>query len=353
MKILCFFIVLLLTTTFAPAAVLLDDDWNDGDRTDTNFPEESAWFASSVLGTPTLSVSTNSLTGNVLVFETNTSSRLWITHFTPAGAPAELGLGETLKITLSFTATGVTTNPATTRGLRIGLFNFSETGAARVSADGFSTGAGGGAPGANVTGYMINMNFAQTNTINSPLQIMKRTDLPNVNLMGATAAYSSLSSGGGILGAPAFSNDVPYTMELSVKRLDTSVEVTVMFSDTNGWSISNKVVDASNPNLRFDGFAVRPNSAADSAQSFTFTRFKAETLPFALRFTSIKFDTPEALTLTWDSIPNQAYQVEWRDDLLENSPWNFLGTVIATATSTSFQDPQATWIQRFYRVIQF
>jgi hypothetical protein len=353
MKILCSFIVLLLTTTFAPAAVLLDDDWDDGDRTDTNFPEESAWFASSVLGTPTLSALTNSLTGNVLVFETNTSSRLWIAHFSPAGAPTELGLGETLKITLAFTASGVTTNPATTRGLRIGLFNFSETGAARVNADGFSTGAGGGAPGANVTGYMINMNFAQTNTINNPLQIMKRTDLPNINLMGATAVYSSLGTGGGLLGAPAFSNDVPYTMELSVKRLETSVEVTVMFSDTNGWSMSNKVVDASSPNLRFDGFAMRPNGAADSAQSFTFTRFKAETVPFALRFTSIKFDTPEALTLTWDSIPNQAYQVEWRDDLLENSPWNFLGTIIATGTSTSLQDPQATWIQRFYRVIQF
>jgi len=348
------FILLVLSTTISPAAVLLDDDWDDGDRTDTNFPEESAWFGSSVLTTnPTLSASIGSLTGNVLMFETNTSSRLWITHFTPAGTPAELGLGETLKITLAFTASGVTTNPATTRGLRIGLFNFSETGASRVSADGFSTGAGGGAPGANVTGYMINMNFAQTNTINSPLQIMKRTDLPNINLMGATAAYSSLSSGGGILGAPAFSNDVPYTMELSVKRLDTSVEITVRFFDTNGWGITNQVADASNPNLRFDGFAMRPNSVGDSAQSFTFTRFKAETVPFALRFTSIKFDTPETLTLTWDSIPNQAYQVEWRDDLLESSPWNFLGTVIATGQSTSMQDPAATWIQRFYRVIQF
>src|SRR6185436_13657156 len=130
--------------------------------------------------------------------------------------------GDTLKASLVFTATNIATAPGTGRGLRIGLFNFSEAGANRVSADGFSTGAGGGAPGANVTGYMINMNFAQTNTINNPLQIMKRTDLPNVNLLGATAAYSSLSTGGGLLGAAAFSNDVPYTMELSVKRLDTS-----------------------------------------------------------------------------------------------------------------------------------
>jgi hypothetical protein len=352
MKTLRLFFVIVITSWSAHAAVLLDEDWDDGDRTDTNFPEESAWFASSVLATtPTLSASVGSLTGNVLMFETNTSSRLWITHFTPAGTPAELAMGETLKVTMVFSASQVTTNPGTARGLRIGLFNFSEPGASRVSADGFSTGSGGGAPGTNVTGYMLNMNFAQS-LVNSPLQIMKRTDLATNNLMGALAVYSSLGTGGGPAGAPGFSNDVPYTMELSVKRLDTSVEITSKFSDTNGWSISHKVVDTSNPTLRFDGFALRPNSVADTAQSFTFTRFKVEQIPLALRFTSIHFDSPGVLTLTWDSIPNQSYQVEFRDDL-ENGFWNFLGAVIATGESSSIQDPNATWIQRFYRIVQF
>src|SRR5262245_2587819 len=86
-------------------AVLLDDDWDDGDRTDTNLPEESAWYANNTgtPATPTLSVAVGSLTGNVRMFETNTSSRLWITHFTPAGSPVELGLKDLLKITLVFT----------------------------------------------------------------------------------------------------------------------------------------------------------------------------------------------------------------------------------------------------------
>jgi len=352
MKTLPLLFVVAIATLSSHADVLLDEDWDDGDRTDTNLPEESAWFASSVLGTPTLSASVGSLTGNVLMFDTNTSSRLWITHFTPAGTPAELAMGDTLKVTLLFTAKEVgTVSPASSRGLRIGLFNFSEPGANRAGSDGFSTGSGGSAPGVNVTGYMLNMNFSQT-LINNPLQIMKRTDLATNNLMGALAVYSSLGTGGGPAGAPGFSNDVPYTMELCVKRLDTSVEITAKFSDTNGWSISHKVVDATNPNLRFDGFAMRPNSVVDTAQFFTFTRFQVEQIPFALRFTSIRFDTPETLTLTWDSIPNQSYQVEWRDDL-ENSPWYFLGAVIATGQSTSIQDPNATWIQRFYRVVQF
>lgn len=353
MKTLLFFFVMAIAGLSTHAAVLLDEDWDDGDRTDTNLPEESAWFASSVLATtPTLSTSVGSLTGNVLMFETNGSSRLWITHFTPAGTPAELAMGDTLKVTLLFTAKEPgTVSPASSRGLRIGLFNFSEPGASRVSGDGFSTGSGAGAPGANVMGYMLNMNFSQT-LINNPLQIMKRTDLATNNLMGALAVYSSLGTGGGPAGAPGFSNDVPYTMELSVKRLDTSVEITAKFSDTNGWSISHRVVDTSNPNFRFDGFAMRPNSVADTAQSFTFTRFKVEQIPLALRFTSIHFDSPGVLTLTWDSIPNQSYQVEFRDDL-ESGFWNFLGAVIATGESTSIQDPNATWVQRFYRIVQF
>src|SRR6185503_6340317 len=145
------------TTAGAFATVLIDDDWDDGDRTDTNLPEEAAWYGSTAAGGATLSAVPGALNGLVRVFETNTSSRLWITHFTPAGIPAELSLGDTLKASLVFTATNIATAPGTGRGLRIGLFNFSEPGAARVSADGFSTGTGGGAPGANVTGYIVNM----------------------------------------------------------------------------------------------------------------------------------------------------------------------------------------------------
>src|SRR5436190_1514154 len=221
--ILCSLILTFAAAFCAQSAVLLDDHWDDGDRTDTNLPEESAWFASSAFGTPTLSVASGALTGNVLMFGTNTSSRLWITHFTSAGSSVELGIGDTLKVTLVFIPTNVTASPSTTRGLRVGLFNFSEPGANRVTADGFSTGAGGGAPGTNVTGYMLNMNFAQTLTIGSPIQIMKRTDLPNINLMGATAVFTSLGSGGGTAGGPAFRSGVVYTMELSATRLQNSL----------------------------------------------------------------------------------------------------------------------------------
>ena len=73
-----------LAAFYSHSAVLVDDDWSDGDRTNTNLPDDSAWFASSVAGTPTLTSSIGALTGNVRMFETNICSRLWITHFTPA-----------------------------------------------------------------------------------------------------------------------------------------------------------------------------------------------------------------------------------------------------------------------------
>lgn len=349
-------VLLLLTICFSlpgTAAVLVDDSWADGDRTDMNLPEESAWFANNAAGSPTLSAAAGSLTGYVRMFETNTSSRLWITHFTPAGSPVVLTPGETLKVTLLFQANGIATAPATGRGLRIGLFNFSEPGAARVSGDGFSTGAGGGAPGANVTGYTLGMNFAQSFTVAAPLQTMKRTDTANINLMGASAVFTTLSSGGGPAGGPGFSDGVDYTFEFSARRLEAATEITTKFSDDNGWSISHTATDPTNPTFSFDGFAIRPNGVADTAELFGFTRFKAETIPYELRIRSLRFDLIEGVVLTWDSLPGRSYQVESRSAFGEETPWTLLETVAAAGLSTSYTDFLGLFeTQRFYRVVE-
>ena len=335
----------------AHGAVLLDEDWDDGDRTDTNLPDESAWFANSVGGTPTLTAAAGTLVGNVLMFETNTSSRLWITHFTPTGSPVELALGETLKATLTFSASNVTTSPATSRGLRFGLFNFSEPGAARVNADGFSTGGGGGAPGANVTGYLLNMNFAQSLS-SSPLQIMKRTDTPNINLMGASAVYTGISSGGGATAGTGFSNGITYTLEFLVRRLESSVEITTKLSEAEGWSVAHTAQDFTISTFRFDGFAIRPNSMMDVAESFAFSGFKVELVPYELRVTASHYRLPEGMTITWNAEPGRTYQIEWRASLDTTDSWTLLNTVTASESSTSFTDLDAVFeTRRFYRVV--
>jgi len=337
----------------ASGAVLVEDSWADGTRDDTNLPEESAWFANNAAGSPTLSATTGSLTGNVLMFETNTSSRLWITHFTPPGSPVTLAPGETLKVTLVFRANNVTTSSTTSRGLRIGLFNFSEPGAARVSGDGFSTGAGGGAPGANVTGYILNMNFAQTFTT-APLQIMKRTDTFNINLMGASAVFTALgNNGGGAANEPGFSNGAEYTLEFLARRLEGATQITTRFSNAAGWSISHTITDATNPTFSFDGFALRPNSVPDTADSFTFTRFKAEVIPYELRISSVRVDLIDGVVVTWDSLPGRNYEIESRSGFADDTPWAPLGTATATESSTSFTDFLGLFeTRRFYRVTE-
>jgi hypothetical protein len=352
MKILLCSLLLSLAAN-GNSAVLLDDDWDDADRTDTNLPEESAWFGSTAAGSATLSAASNALTAQVRMFETNLSSRMWITHFSPPGIPTELGIGDTLRLTLNFVPRGVTTSNTTSRGFRIGLFNFSEPTAARVSADGFSTGTGGGAPGAGVTGYMLNMNFGQTLTAN-PLELMKRTDTANINLMGATAVFTRIgSTGGGIASSPGFGNDAPYSFEMLVRRFDGFVQITTTFSDTNGWSISHTVTDTANPTFRFDGFALRPNSVADTAEAFTLTRLKVETIPYALRITSARFKTPFVLELRWDSLPGKTYEVYWRNGLEPGEGSELLGTVAAQGSTATFDDGDVPfYLQRFYHVLQ-
>lgn len=346
-------LLLFWLTMSAPAAVLLDDDWDDADRTDTNLPEESAWFGSMAASSNTLSAVSNALIGNVRV-DANVSSRLWITHFTPAGSPAELGVGDTLKVTLVFVPSNVVAASATQRGLRFGLFNFSEPGASRVAADGFSTGAGTGAPGIDVTGYMLNMSFAQTLT-SSPLQIMKRIDLATNNLMGATGGgvYSALGSGGGGAG-PGFSNGVPYTMQFVIRRpVETAVQITTTFSDADGWSISHTVTDTASPTFRFDGFAIRPNGAADTADAFIFTQLKVETIPFELKIISADFPSFQLLRLRWNAVPNRTYEVYWRDGLEAQHSWNLLGSTVANDSTATMDDGDVGFFsQRFYRVFQ-
>ena len=200
---------------------------------------------------------------------------------------------------------------------------------------------------------MLNMNFGQTFMANAPLELMKRTDTTNINLMGALAVFTRLSTGGGIANSPAFSNDMPYTLEFLIRRLDGGVEIATTFSDTNGWSVSHNATDSLNPTFKFDGFALRPNSVADTVDSFTFTRLKVETIPYELRIRSIRFISPAVLQLSWDSLPGKTYEVQWREGLEPNFDWQLLGTVPAQGTTALADDGDVGfYVQRFYRVLQ-
>src|ERR1041384_8030214 len=99
------------------AAVLLDDTWADGNRTNTSLPTDCAWFASSATS---LTAAPGAMTG----IPSTISSRTWWTYFTTnAAAPVSLNVGETLKATLVFVPSGVT-GLKSLFSLRFGLFNY-------------------------------------------------------------------------------------------------------------------------------------------------------------------------------------------------------------------------------------
>ena len=258
------FAAVLAVALSARGQVLLNDTWADGTRNNQNLPTESAWFSSDSAGT-SLTAAVGSMTGAI-----PSGSVLWLTYYTAAGSPATLGLGQTLTTTIVFTPTGVGAEN-TSRGLRIGLYDFS--GGTRVAADGYSTGTGTGAPGAGVTGYMLNMNFGSTFGVDAPLQIMERTAVSSINLMGASGDYTTLSSGpAGRLGSAAFADGTQYALEFSVTRTAAdSVDITTRFFG-GALDISHTATDSSGANFAFDTFAIRPTGSAAVATSFTFSQ---------------------------------------------------------------------------------
>jgi hypothetical protein len=262
------------------ASVLEDDTWVNSRRNVQNLPTESAWWASS---TASLVANFNSMTGTVQP----TNAALWLTYFTtlPA-APATLFVGDTLKVTMVFTPSNVATGtPPTSRGLRIGLFNYA-AGGNRVLGDTFSA---SDANGANVQGYLLEMNFVQSFTT-IPLRINKRTGTADDNLMGAIGDYTTLGTGGGNAGDPGFTNGTQYTLELSVTRLaaDTVAITTRVFGPN--LDIWYGVTDTSATTYAFDCFALRPARADSSADTFKITRFKVE------KQIDVKWDQPPVTT---------------------------------------------------------
>jgi hypothetical protein len=253
--------VFALTATGYASTVLVDDTWADGTRNNTSLPIESAWYAA---GASTLTPAVGSMAGTVAA----ASSSTWWTYFTPAGSPASLAIGETLKVTLSFTPTGVVSSNAN-RGLRFGVFDY--TGGTPRTTD------GGSPSGVGVTGYMNSMNFGTTFSAN-PIQSMSRTNIPGANLLSASADFTSLGSGGAAAGSAGFTDGIKYTLEYSLTRNADSVDINTAFS-AGAWSISYSVTDTnSTRSFNFDTFVFRPARADQSASTITFSEFKVEVL---------------------------------------------------------------------------
>ncbi len=251
---------------------LLNDTWAGGIRTIQNLPQQSAWFASGSSTNITTSV-------NALNLWNGTNAVVGLTYFSPnATTPVTLGVGDTLKATVNLVLTGVAgTNTA--QGLRVGLFDFVDSALSptEVSADGFSADSQGN----GVRGYCLFQNMGTSLRTSTPVDIKVRTNLVSGTLQGTTTDFSSLIGSVVSNNFSGFTAGRQYVLTLTLNRTGAnSLTFSASWLDTiSGGIFLNTGTDANATSFRFDGLAIRSQTAASSATNITLTGFKLDYIP--------------------------------------------------------------------------
>ncbi|HXC98044.1 MAG TPA: hypothetical protein VN048_01800 [Verrucomicrobiae bacterium] len=285
-------------------------------------------------------------------------SSLWLGYFTDITdtnvPPVDLAVGTTMKVTLPFIPASY--NSFTNNGtMRFCVYDYAD-GGTPLTED--STAAGGSTGnGAGVRGYMLSLDFGPTFAANSPLSLLVRNGVGDINLMGTTGDYLSMGSGpsgGGFTGMPAFQAGTTYTLVLSVSRTDVnSIDLTAAISG-GGTNWSFTATETNFAYHRFDSFGIRPSSLETTADQFTFPTFEVEVDQNAVSVTpfplSIQHSSANAVVLTWTSVPTAQYDIQSTASLNPTS-WITNATVTASGTSTSYTNTPLSGSSRFFRVV--
>ncbi len=246
------------------AVTLLDDTFADGTRNIQNLPTESAWFCSSA----------SSLTAapGAMTLQQGSTAILAVSYFTTsANNPVSLNVGDTLSLNIAYTFTGVA--PAnSSQGFRLALCHF---GASRANAD-LSSNSG---MGTNVEGYAIFQNMGINFNGVNPTILELRTNIPDKSLLSAGGDWLPLGTGpGSTNNFPGFTNNVPYTLQLSVQRTDVNViQVTATWlNDVTGVPLTTTYTHTGATNFNFDGIGLRPLTDASTATGIIFNEVQVE-----------------------------------------------------------------------------
>lgn len=263
----------------APAAVLLNDTFADGDRTDTNLPDESAFF----VGRPDQVTAVGpGLSYNV----SGSSEKLW-TYFAAEDSPASLAVGDKIVATVDFTPSGLI-GDTTGRGFRLGLFN--DPTDDQLVAD--TNSDSGGGIWEDSTGYGVQIALSDGNEITNPLDGTTSILSTNIrlgkrvggssSLMGSSGAYE-FSSGGDNIVVDA---DVQYSAVLMAERVAADqMLVTFSLSDAGGLISTHSILDDPNGSGEFgtgpiatdyEQIFFRFSNATEAAEVITFDRIHVE-----------------------------------------------------------------------------
>ncbi len=251
------------------ALVILDDTWADGNRNNTSLPTNAAWYASSGSA---LTATTGSMTLTL-----GSSAILAVSYFTTnAASPVQLGVGDTLLTTITFTFNSVAAENSS-EGFRLGIYEFGSNG---VSAD-FSS---NGSQGAGVQGYALFQNMGTAFNGTSPMDIRVRSNVADSSLLGSSGDYTSLGTGpGNTNNFGGFASGTSYTLQYAFQRTPTNtMAISVSWLNaTNGAQLLTSVTDNNATNFNFDGIGIRPQEASEAATTTIFQEVKVEYIPGA------------------------------------------------------------------------
>jgi len=227
MKRLFLILSICLISSMSPAVVLLDDAFEDADRTDTALPDESGFWASSAADVITTA-------GNVRLDMAGSSRRMH-TYFAPAGSPVSLGVGEKLIMSVDL-APEVGFIDTTSRNFRLGLFydnlQMTQDGVGDSGIDNSWTDA---------TGYNAQFSLSSSD-VSANARVGKRTNLTGgYSLLGSDSAYTYAANG---TKATYLTLDTVYTIKMILDyQAINLMEVTFEFSQGDTLIASASMVD--------------------------------------------------------------------------------------------------------------
>jgi len=262
--------------------VIMDDMFSDGLRDDPPITSiNSVWRTATSANLNAFPTAGGS--PGLYAVPITASASLWLGYFVNDASnslPVHLSVGEGIRVTLPFMPLSANSFGGTNSGLRFGLFDYAD-GGTFVTADG-STAGGSAGNGVGVRGYMLNMDYGTKFSTTTPLQLLGRNALTDINLMGSTSDYMSFGSGPAnstvTTNTTAFVPGTQYLLVLTAQR--TAVNTVVLTANVTG-GVTNLTWSITDTNLayhRFDAFGIRDNSLETTADQFDFSEFKVEVI---------------------------------------------------------------------------
>ena len=254
-------LILAASATTAPAAILVQDGFGDGDRDNNGLDAGATATDPADTGIPwLLTDGTSAVTfqavddsagigaGNALqLFNTASNNRPAVGHFTPL----TLNDGESLILRLDMRLVGST--PATSdRSIRFGLYR--DTNGDDGTVDHGSTGS----VSVDDVGYNVRVDDGADTTNTTSMDVTRDNEAANTAIIQATTTGISVSSTNSI---NQLADNLSHHFELTLTRSGSSMLVSLQ-KDSNG-AITG--TDATPPTFTFDEIAlgVRSNAAMD------------------------------------------------------------------------------------------